>query len=162
MSTLFRRRLIPNECVSLKDDSILVQNNTEIITIWQTLRPKPEFAKGISYYILEKGWKISKFFNAHNELVYIYCDIISVIYDDRNDAYTFVDYLADVIVENNGLVRVVDLNELATANVTGIIDNDELVGAIYKLNDLLGIIYSGEFEKYIKKIDQYIDQVKLL
>lgn len=162
MSTLYRRRLIPNECVFLKDDSILLQNDNEIITIWKTLHPKTEFAKGISFYVLDKGWKISKFFNRKNELVYIYCDIINVIYDKHNDSYTFVDYLADVIIENNGLVRIVDLDELATANVTGIINNDELTMAIYKLDSLLSNIYSGDFKKYTDRIDKYIDQINIL
>ena len=159
MSTLYRRRLIPNECVCLKDDCVLRQNDTEIITVWKTLHPKTEFAKGISYYILDNGWKISKFYNSQNDLVYIYCDIIDVIYDKHNDAYTFVDLLADVIIENNGLVRVVDLDELATAYVAGIITNELLVTAIYRLNDLLSKIYSDELTPYLKKIDQFADRL---
>ena len=159
MSTHYRRRLIPNECVYLKDDCVLEQNDTEIITVWKTLHPKTEFAKGISYYILDKGWKISKFYNSQNVLVYIYCDIIDVIYEQHNDAYTFVDLLADVIIENNGLVRVVDLDELATANVAGIITNELLITAIYRLNELLSRIYSDELAPYLKKIDQFVDRL---
>lgn len=162
MSTLYRRRLIPNECTSLKDDIILFQNKKEILTIWKTLKPKAEFAKGISYYDLENGWKISKFFNNKNELVYIYCDIINVIYDRHNDSYTFVDYLADVIVENDNMVKVIDLDELASAQVAGIINTDEVVMALYRLDSLLKTIYHGDFQKYISRIDEFTDRIKLL
>jgi len=155
MTTLYRKRLIPDECICLNDDDIIVQNNTQIITVWKTLHPKNEFAKGISYYVIDKGWKISKFYSSQNELVYIYCDIIDTIYDEQTDSYTFTDLLADVIVENNGDVKVLDLDELATALKSDIISIQMIVIALNRLDALLKTIYSGELQKYIEVLDQY-------
>ena len=156
MTTLYRKRLIPDECICLNDDDIIVQNNTQIITVWKTLHPKNEFAKGISYYVIDKGWKISKFYSSQNELVYIYCDIIDTIYDEQTDSYTFTDLLADVIVENNGDVKVLDLDELATALKSDIISIQMIVIALNRLDALLKTIYSGELQKYIDILDQYL------
>jgi len=156
MSILYRKRLIPDECICLKNDNIIVQNNTQIITTWKTLHPKNEFAKGISYYVIDKGWKISKFYNTENELVYIYCDIIDTFYDENTDSYTFTDLLADVIVENNGDVKVIDLDELATALKSDIISSHMIVTALNRLDALLKIIYSGELQEYINILDQYL------
>jgi len=155
MSTLYRKRLIPDECICLNNDNIIVQNNTQIITIWKTLHPKTEFAKGISYYVIDKGWKISKFYSEQDELVYIYCDIIDTFYDENTDSYTFTDLLADVIVENNGDVKVIDLDELATALKSDIISSHMIVTALNRLDALLKIIYSGELQEYINILDQY-------
>jgi len=156
MSTLYRKRLIPDECICLNNDNIIVQNNTQIITIWKTLHPKTEFAKGISYYVIDKGWKISKFYSEQDELVYIYCDIIDTFYDENTDSYTFTDLLADVIVENNGDVKVIDLDELATALKSDIISSHMIVTALNRLDALLKIIYSGELQEYINILDQYL------
>ena len=156
MSTLYRKRLIPDECICLNNDNIIVQNNTQIITIWKTLHPKTEFAKGISYYVIDKGWKISKFYSEQDELVYIYCDIIDTFYDENTDSYTFTDLLADVIVENNGDVKVIDLDELATALKSDIISSHMIVTALNRLDALLKIIYSGELQEYIYILDQYL------
>ena len=47
MTTLFRKRLIPDECVSLKDDIIIHQDDSHIITSWKTFHPKAEFSQKI-------------------------------------------------------------------------------------------------------------------
>ena len=44
MATLFRKRLIPSECVNLKDDTIIHIDEDTIITSWKTFRPKAEFS----------------------------------------------------------------------------------------------------------------------
>lgn len=38
--SLYRRRIIPDECILLKDDIILSCDEEHIVTSWQTLRPK--------------------------------------------------------------------------------------------------------------------------
>ena len=112
MTTLFRKRLIPDECVSLKDDIIIHQDDSHIITSWKTFHPKAEFSHGISYYLINDGFKVSKFYKEDNSLAYIYCDIIDTAYDAGTDTYVFTDLLADVIIENSGFVRVVDTSWL--------------------------------------------------
>ena len=67
----------------------------------------------------------------------------------------FTDLLADVIIDNNGLVRVVDLDELADAHKEHVISDQLLDTALRRLDSLLNVIYSGEFIEYIKKLDSY-------
>ena len=54
---LFRRRLIPDECILLKDDVIVSQSDDYIITTWTTLNPKISFHHGCSCYFLKEGLK---------------------------------------------------------------------------------------------------------
>lgn len=155
MTNLFRKRLIPAECISLKNDKIIHMEQGQIITKWETFRPKPEFSHGISYYVLNQGWKISKFFKQNNTLAYIYCDIIDTSYDKDSDTYVFTDLLADIIIKD-GQVKVVDLDELADACSEGLISNEMLVSSLHKLNNLLTVIYDGGFEEYLKVLDNYL------
>lgn len=153
MTNLYRKRLIPEECIHLNNDKIVYKDNSYIITEWSTLHPKLEFSHGVSIYCIDEGWKISKFFKPDNSLCYIYCDIIDTEYAKDTDTYIFTDLLADVIIENNGFVRVVDLDELADACSQGIISNEMLEKALRNLNKLLTIIYNNELSTYINKID---------
>lgn len=155
MPELYRKRLIPAECIHLKNDTIVSISDDHIITRWETLHPKEEFAYGISYYVLGSGWKISKFYKSDNSLAYIYCDIIDTSYDKNTDTYVFTDLLADVIIENDGFVRVVDLDELGDACRMSIISNDMLVTSLHRLNSLLSVIYNGNFKKYLDELAQY-------
>ena len=155
MPALYRKRLIPDECIHLKDDIIVYSGDNCLITKWETLHPKHEFSHGISYYCISNGWKISKFFDSDDKLTYIYCDIIDTDYNATSDTYVFTDLLADVIIEENGFVRVVDLDELADAHNEHIL-SDELLGiALRRLDRLLKNIYSGEFKEYIAKLDSF-------
>ncbi|MGN0339329.1 MAG: DUF402 domain-containing protein [Lachnospira sp.] len=155
MATLYRKRLIPDECIHLKDDIIVYSDDNCLITQWETLRPKQDFSHGVSFYCILNGWKISKFFDSDNNLRYIYCDIIDTSFNPDTETYVFTDLLADVIIENNGMVRVVDLDELADAHKDHVISDQLLDTALRRLNSLLNIIYSGEFMEYIKKLDSY-------
>ena len=71
MSTvkLFRRRIIPEECVLLKDDRILYQDREVIVTRWNTLKPKKTLHHGYSCYFLERGYKVSKFYDHSGSLI---------------------------------------------------------------------------------------------
>ncbi len=161
MTILKRKRLIPDECVCLYDDNIKFIDNNSIITTWNTLHPKLAFNHGCSYYVMNEGWKISRFFDADNNLLYIYCDIIDTSHtsnsNTQDDEYIFTDLLADVIIENDGSVRIVDLDELAEACKKGIISNDLLVATLYKLNNLLEVIYNGKLKEYTNFLDSHIE-----
>ena len=152
MTTMYRKRLIPDECILLKDDIIIERDDNKIITKWKTLHPKPDFSHGTSYYCLKEGWKISIFYKSDNSIAYTYCDIIDTSYDAESDTYVFTDLLADVIIDNQGFVKVVDLDELAQACSLCIISNDMLVRSLHQLNSLLTIIYNKEFEQYLEVI----------
>ena len=152
---LYRKRIIPEECVFLKDDVILYRDKEVIITRWNTLHPKKTLHHGYSCYFLERGFKVSKFYDHDNRLISWYCDIISHTYDEAEDTYVFTDLLADVIVYPDGFVRVVDLDELADAFRDGLIDSDQLQTALRHLDKLLSLIYKGAFPRLQKYIEDF-------
>ena len=95
---LYRKRYVPDEVVFLKDDVIVYQDAKVMVTKWDVLHPKAKFSHGVSCYYLEKGYKISKFLNKNEELVYYYCDIIDTAFHEKENTFVFTDLLADVIV----------------------------------------------------------------
>lgn len=155
-SILYRKRLIPEECILLKDDKILYQSETAIITSWNALKPKKDLHHGISYYCLKDGFKISKFLKEDDSLLYWYCDIINTKYEAATDSYIFTDLLVDVIIYENGLVKVVDIDELTKAYDMELLDISELKEALNILSALLKVIYSKKFTHYQEEIDSYL------
>lgn len=151
---IYRKRYMPNETVLLKDDEILHLDEDTLVTKWRVLRPKALFSHGISCYFLKKGYKISKFLNENEELVYYYCDIIDTEFDETQNAFTFTDLLADVILYGDGFVKVVDLAEIADAMESGSISLPEVRSALRRLDALLEIIYSGKFPELLRFIEK--------
>ena len=78
---LYRKRLIPSECIRLDNDEILLRSDSLLVTRWKTIRPKKELSCGASCYLLDKGWKVSRFLNHSGELICWYCDIIDYTWD---------------------------------------------------------------------------------
>ena len=104
---LYRKRIIPAECVFLKDDFLLYRDSDVIVTRWRTLRPKKTLSHGYSCYFPERGFKVSKFYDHEDRLISWYCDIIQTDHtiEDGTDIYVFTDLLADVVVYPDGRVR---------------------------------------------------------
>ena len=144
---LYRRRLIPAECILLKDDIIVKQTKDLIITSWKTLNPRIAFSHGCSCYFLREGFKISKFYTQNNSLLYWYCDIVEYAQDESAHTLTTTDLLADVIVYPDGRTKVVDLDELAQAFETGLLTAAQLSAALRQLNHLLTYIYKDKFDQ---------------
>ncbi len=147
ISKLYRRRIIPSECILLKDDIIVEQNEEVIITKWNTLRPKPDFSHGCSCYFLREGIKVSKIYRADGSLVYWYCDIVDYSYDEADQALTVIDLLADVIIYPEGRMKVVDLDELAEAAERELITKEQMTTCLRNLNHLLSMIYRDKFDR---------------
>ncbi|MBQ7757461.1 MAG: DUF402 domain-containing protein [Eubacterium sp.] len=147
---LYRKRFMPNEVVYLKDDIIVYQDENVMVTKWDVLHPKAKFSHGVSCYYMDKGWKISKFLNKNDELVYYYCDIIDTTFHAEENFYVFTDLLADVIIYEDGSVKVVDLGEIADALEEGIITDREVKLALRRLDALLEVIYSGGLPEMIR------------
>ena len=152
---LYRKRLIPDETVLLKDDQILYCDEEVMVTKWEVLKPRKDFQRGLSCYFLQKGYKVSKFLNKNDQLVYHYCDIIDTEMDLVNSTYLFHDLLVDVIIEPTGKIRLMDLGELADALNQNIISKELAEKALWRLDSLLEILYrqdAGEFMKpYLTK-----------
>ena len=149
---LYRRRIIPDECVLLKDDIILSCDEDHIVTKWNALRPKKDLHHGASCYFLKEGFKVSKFCCEDDSLLYFYCDIVDYNYDAVQNNLIVTDLLADVIIYPDGFVKVVDLDELVTALEARSISLDTLKASLNKLDKLLNIIYSGKFEHLTKML----------
>lgn len=150
---LYRRRIIPEECIPLKDDIILSCDEEHIITSWHALRPKKDLHHGSSCYFLKEGFKVSKFCDKDDKLLYWYCDIVNFDYHFSDNRLMVTDLLADVIIYPDGFVKVVDLDELVTALESRSISLDTLKSSLNRLDKLLKIIYSGNFDTLKKYIE---------
>ena len=153
---LFRRRFIPDENIELKDDMILALEPNLIITSWNLLKPRRDISRGVSAYFIDKGIKVSKVFDNAGQMVYWYCDIIEIHYDEKENIYTFNDLLIDVVVYPDGQVEVLDMDEFADAMEQGILSVGTIAHAMRATDDLLHTIYAGEFEKYTHYIDDML------
>lgn len=151
---LYRKRIIPDECVLLKDDKILHRDEQIIVTGWNSLKPRKDLHHGYSCYFLKEGYKVSKFYREDNSLLYWYCDIVEYDYNPDTDTYIVTDLLADVIIYPDGFVKVVDIDELVTALNEKLISEDTLKKSLLNLNSLLEIIYSGTFDKLTEPIEK--------
>ncbi len=152
---LYRKRLIPEECILLKDDTILYRDSQIIVTSWNSLKPRKDLHHGYSCYYLSKGIKVSRFYKEDNSLLFWYCDIVDYDYNKSSDTYIVTDLLADVVIYPDGFVKVVDLDELVTARESGILSEDLLKKALLRLNDLLNTIYAGKFSELQKPTEDY-------
>ena len=153
--TLYRRRIIPDECILLKDDVILECNEDRIVTSWNAIRPKKDLHHGYSCYFLKEGFKVSKFFYEDGRLLYWYCEIVNYDYIASDNKLIVTDLLADVIIYPDGFVKVVDLDELVTALESRSISLDTLKSSLNKLNKLLNLIYDKKFDILTKEIEKF-------
>lgn len=151
---LYRKRIIPEECILLKDDEILFLNDDLLVTRWKTLKPRKDFHHGVSCYFLKEGFKISKFYREDESLLYWYCDIISADISKDANKIVITDLLADVVILPDGFVRVLDLEELSEAHAAGKLSTEMLTQAVALLGKLLKIIYNGAFGKLALELEQ--------
>lgn len=153
---IYRRRMIPDECILLKDDVILEQTDDIIVTKWNTLKPRRDFHHGYSCYFLKSGYKISKFYREDNSLLYWYCDIVDYDYKETEHALIVTDLLADVVLYPDGYVKVLDINELAIALEKNLCPPETVTQALRRLDSLLNMIYDDKFDTLSAKIEHWI------
>lgn len=150
---LFRKRFLPDEITELKDDTILSQSEDILITKWDVLKPRTDIAYGISAYFIELGVKVSKIYNSDNQLVYWYCDIVEPKIDVETNTYIFTDLLIDVLIYPDGHVEVVDMDEFADMIEQNVLPRNSSINALRQTDNLLRLIYSGNFSKLTHYID---------
>lgn len=153
---IYRRRMIPDECILLKDDIILEQTKDLIVTKWNTLKPRRDFHHGYSCYFLNYGYKVSKLYREDNTFLFWYCDIVDYQYKEEN-ALIVTDLLADVVIYPDGFVKVLDINELAIALEKKLCDPERIMQALKKLDNLLNLIYDDKFDTLSSKIEKWIE-----
>ena len=153
ISKIYRKRIIPPECILLKDDVIVAQDEEVVITKWNTLNPKTSFCRGCSCFFLSEGIKLSKMYRSDDSLLYWYCDIVDYSFDPAQDSMTVTDLLADVIVYPDGRVKVVDLDELSEAVEGDLITKEQTISCLRSMNHLLSLIYRDKFDRLQSKLD---------
>ncbi len=149
---LYRKRLIPNECILLKDDIILEMNDDYILTKWNTIKPKKDLHHGYSCCYLKEGIKVSQFYREDGTLIYWYCDIVSYEWNKEKTALVTTDLLIDILVYPDGSIKVLDLDELADAQDSGLISGKLLKNSLRTADKLLQEIYAGNFYKTYTKV----------
>nr|WP_081843143.1 DUF402 domain-containing protein [Butyrivibrio sp. WCE2006] len=140
---LYRKRLIPNECVLLKNDKILQCDDNTIVTAWEAIHPRSDLSHGYSCYYLKRGYKISKFYRYDSTLMYWYCDIVDYQKGPEENSVLTLDLLADVVIYPDGKIRILDLDELSDAFEQHLIDEHQLKKALNSLGDLMDAIYEN-------------------
>lgn len=151
---LYRKRLMPDECILLKDDIILHADDNMILTRWHTIRPKENFDHGYSCYFQKEGIKVSQFCRPDNTLLYWYCDIVTYEYRESENALIVTDLLADVIVYPDNRYEVIDLDELAQAQKNGLISTMQVNQCLEQLQRLLSRIYRNEFQQLLTAFER--------
>lgn len=152
---IYRKRYIPEETVNLKDDLLCYRDEHMLITRWNTIKPRNDIAGGISLYLPDKNWKISRITDAAGRLLHYYCDIIHTDYYKEKDEFIFTDLLVDVVVYPQGKYRVLDLDELGDALDASYIDAAAVSEALHAANGLIRCIEEGGFSHYTEIIDKY-------
>ncbi len=162
---LFRRRFIPDELVYLRDDEIVSVTEDKIVTRWQSIKPRQDFAYGESTYYRKKGIKVSRIMDKDRNFLYWYVDIVrergpealkvadnvrlnskAVEYfekgrSDCDEIVVYEDLLLDVVVEPSGLIAVLDMDEVADAYEKGLITLDMLKTSMETCNNYARTLY---------------------
>ena len=155
---IYRRRMIPDECILLKDDIILEHTDDVIVTKWNTLKPRRDFHHGYSCYFLKLGCKVSKFYMEDGSLLYWYCDIVDYSYNEAENSLVATDLLADVVIYPDGYIKVLDINELAVALEQNLCPPETVTRALHSMNSLLELIYADKFDTLTAKVERWITQ----
>lgn len=153
ITKLYRKRILPAECILLKDDIIVRQDEDILITKWNTLNPKTSFSHGCSCYLLKEGIKVSKMYRSDGTLLRWYCDIVSYSPGPEEGSLIVTDLLADVILDEDGAAKVVDLDELAEALERSLITKEQTAACLRSLNHLLSMIYRDKFDRLQANLD---------
>ena len=153
---LYRKRIIPDECIKLKDDAILYHDSSMIVTSWRAFSQKDYLSYGYSCYFIENGIKLSKFYKSDDTFSRWYFDIVSYQDGPIANSIMVVDLLADVIVYPDGLIKVVDLDELAEALSKNLITSRQMNECLNNLNKLLTKLYAGKLPELIMPLEKHI------
>lgn len=152
---IFRKRFIPNEIVDISSDEFIYRDNEVIITRWKPIKPRTDFAWGISYTFHKEGYKISRFYNCNDDLLYWYCDIIEVEYYLEEDKFILNDLLVDVKILPDGKINILDFDELSLALENDLITKTQLATAIQNFSKLVELINSNNFPPEICKREKF-------
>ncbi len=147
---LFRRRFIPDELVFLHDDEILSVTEDKIVTRWQSLNPRNDFAFGESTYYRKKGLKVTRVMDKDKNFLHWYIDVVrecgaealqvgesarlnsaaadylAAEKNPDNQVIVYEDLLLDLVVLPNGLIEIRDMDEIMDVYEQGVISEEIL------------------------------------
>ena len=127
-----------------------------LVTQWNALKPRADFARGYSVYFLREGWKLSRHLRADGTLLRHYIDIVETECDAAKNRYVFNDLLIDVIVTPDGCIRVVDVGEVPEAVRGGLITVDAAMKALELLDALLAVLYGEGLNALLARAEAYL------
>ncbi len=163
---LFRRRFIPDELVFLRDDEIVSVTEDKILTRWHSLNARTDFAYGESVYYRKKGLKVTRVLDENRNFLHWYIDVVrecgpealnvgpdtrlntaAAEYlgserDPRDQVKVYEDLLLDVTVLPDGLIRVLDMDEVMDAFEQGMITENMLRQSIDTCYAYINKLYS--------------------
>jgi uncharacterized protein len=142
---VIRKRIIPDEAVDISGDVMVFRDDHLLITEWKPIKKRQDIFGGRSFTFLKEGYKISQFLGEKGELLYWYCDIIEVEYNENEDRYVLTDLLVDVKVMPDGRVLVLDVDELSDVLEDGRVGKEQASKALRILSKLLEMAYEGYF-----------------
>ncbi|WP_164491565.1 DUF402 domain-containing protein [Staphylospora marina] len=90
----------------------------------------------LTYYLVRKGYTVSKVFGRSGEFLYYYCDVMQMKQVGRL-RYVMVDLLFDLIVYPDGRYHVLDVDEFADAVEKGQIRKKQQVHALRTLDRMI-------------------------
>lgn len=147
--TILRKRYIPLEEVDISLDRVLIYDARLLVTKWLPIRPREDFAWGVSYVNFEEPYKISRFYDHKDGFLYWYCDIIQT--ERWVDAATekqfcrLTDLLVDVVMYPDGRIEVRDEEELDEALAAGLITSEQKDLALQAKETLVQRMQDGTF-----------------
>ncbi len=147
--TILRKRYIPLEEVDISLDRVLIDNEQLLVTKWIPIKPRGDFAWGISYVNFQEPYKISRFYDHKDGFLYWYCDIIQT--ERWVDAQTgqrfcrLTDLLVDVVMYPDGRIEVKDEEELDEAIAAGLITPEQKALALQAKDRLVARMEAGAF-----------------
>jgi galactokinase/mevalonate kinase-like predicted kinase len=116
---------------------------TEKVRDWRgnncfaTQYPNPDGKRiFLTFYMVDKGYTLSKVFNKEGEFMYYYCDIMKMKQVGKW-RYVMVDLLLDLIVYADGSYDVLDIDEFANAIDKGELKRNRQVYALRILHEMI-------------------------
>ena len=147
--TILRKRYIPLEEVDISLDRVLIESEQLLVTKWIPIKPRGDFAWGISYVNFDEPYKISRFYDHKDGFLYWYCDIIQAErWVDEQTGQRFCrlnDLLVDVVMYPDGRIEVKDEEELDEAIASGLITAEQKAYALAAKEQLVARMENGSF-----------------
>ena len=128
-----RKRYIPDEIISLTNDTIYYVSDELIVTGWRAIRTRPDISGGCISELSFVGKNIN-----------------------------FTDLLIDLVVYPDNSIRILDLDEFAEAVEKNYITKEQEVRALNSFHALLDYIYNDEYsllQEPIYALEEYLSSL---